>query len=180
MEYTLIRSRRKSVSMSINDAGLITVKAPMRTPLRVIEKFLNSKTDWVNRVQTKLLKRSSTYPVPNLDQTVIKTIRQEFRNDMMLLLDEFSTKMGLSYSKLRISSARTRWGSCSSNKTISLNWRLALVPPELRNYVAVHELAHLKHMNHSARFWDLVSEFDPQYKKHRKELQNYSHFLSRI
>ena len=85
---------------------------------------------------------------------------------------------GLNYTKLRLSSARTRWGSCSSLGTLSLTWRLILTPPESIDYVIVHELAHLLHKNHSKQFWDKVAEMMPDYAPRAAWLKQHSRQLS--
>lgn len=77
----------------------------------------------------------------------------------------------LDYNRLRITSAKTRWGSCSSRKTISLAWRLVMAPPEVADYVILHELAHLEHANHSMHFWARLAQLCPDYKLHRKWLK---------
>jgi hypothetical protein len=82
-----------------------------------------------------------------------KWYKQEFRSLIEERVEYYADMFGYKYDKLRISSAKTRWGSCSSNKTLSFVWRLVMAPMEVIDYVVVHELAHLKHMDHSARFW---------------------------
>lgn len=84
---------------------------------------------------------------------------------------ELARQHGFTYSSLRLSSARTRWGSCSARGTISLTWRLIMAPPAVIDYVILHELAHLKQRNHSARFWTLVETLDPEYRPHRSWLK---------
>ena len=79
----------------------------------------------------------------------------------------------LHYEKVKITSARTRWGSCSSRNTLSFSWRLMLTPPEVIEYVIIHELAHTMHHNHSKRFWTLMGKLMPDYKKLRKRLKDY-------
>jgi len=86
----------------------------------------------------------------------------------------FSTKLGVAMPTLILSSARTRWGSCNSRKEVRLNWRLLQAPPHLINYVICHELAHLKQMNHSAKFWAEVASIYPDYKSAEKELKAWS------
>jgi hypothetical protein len=99
---------------------------------------------------------------------------------MLVFLSQQSAKMNVHLTSPKLSTARTRWGSCSSKGDINLNWRLALIPQALRHYVAIHELAHLKHMNHSREFWRFVEEYDPEYKANRKALKAYSHFLKEL
>jgi len=85
-------------------------------------------------------------------------------------------ELGLLPKKVSIRGQKTRWGSCSSRGTVSFNWRLVMVPPEVLDYVVVHELIHLGEHNHSKRFWDKVAALDPRYKNHRswlKENQSY-------
>lgn len=93
-------------------------------------------------------------------------------------VSHWSEIMELYPSKIRITSASTRWGSCSSNKTISINWKLLLAPSEILDYVIIHELAHLAVMNHSTKFWHVVSKFCPNYKSRLKWLKDYGSKLT--
>ncbi|MEI8320791.1 MAG: SprT family zinc-dependent metalloprotease [Alphaproteobacteria bacterium] len=78
---------------------------------------------------------------------------------------EYATELGVSFQRITIRDARTRWGSCSSQGALNFNWRLTLAPFEVASYIAAHEVAHLKEMNHSPKFWKLVEQLDPHYKK---------------
>ena len=89
----------------------------------------------------------------------------------------FSSRMQLVPKSVRISSQRTLWGSCSSEGSISLNWRLVAAPKSVLDYIVVHELAHLKYLSHSSDFWSLVSHFCPDYKEHEMWLKNNVHAL---
>ncbi len=82
-------------------------------------------------------------------------------------------KINVSYSKINLRNQKTRWGSCSGKKTISLNWRLVHYPTQIIDYVIIHELTHLIHPNHSKKFWQQVAQFDPDYKQHRSYLKKY-------
>lgn len=84
---------------------------------------------------------------------------------------------GLSYKSIAITSAETRWGSCSSQKTLNFNWRLIMAPPEVIDYVVTHELAHLTEMNHSLAFWERVRKMYPLYRGHRTWLKRYGELL---
>ena len=83
----------------------------------------------------------------------------------------FAGIMNVTYGTLRLSSARTRWGSCSARGNLNFHWKLILMPPEILDYVVVHELAHRKEMNHSARFWAIVESVLPDYKERRQWLK---------
>ncbi|WP_297501165.1 SprT family zinc-dependent metalloprotease [Thermococcus sp.] len=95
------------------------------------------------------------------------------RPKIIALVDEYSRKMDVSPEKVFIRHQRSRWGSCSPKGNLNFNVRLVSVPPELREYVVVHELAHLKYMNHSKAFWELVGRFYPDYRGAREELQRW-------
>ena len=78
---------------------------------------------------------------------------------------------GGTYQRITIHAQKTRWGSCSGRGTLSFNWRLMLAPPRVLDYVVVHELCHLKHMDHSRNFWNAVAEVMPEYKEYKQWLK---------
>jgi predicted metal-dependent hydrolase len=86
---------------------------------------------------------------------------------------EFSQRMDLSYSRIFIRNQKSRWASCSFRKNLNFNWRLVMVPEAVLDYVVVHELCHLKEMNHSKSFWNLVAHYCPEWRLHRKWLNNH-------
>ncbi|MBI2858853.1 MAG: M48 family metallopeptidase [Chloroflexi bacterium] len=83
---------------------------------------------------------------------------------------EFATTMGLSPSRARVRTQRYRWGSCSQNHSLNFNTKLVMAPPEIADYVIIHELCHIREHNHSKKFWDTVERFDPDYRRHRRWL----------
>ena len=103
-----------------------------------------------------------------------QSLMRKAREYLPYRLEFWASKYGYSYSGIRLSHANTRWGSRSSSGTISLNIGLMKVPEPLRDYVILHELAHINHMDHSAEFWAEVGAHDPLYKRHRQQLQKFS------
>ena len=89
-------------------------------------------------------------------------------------VDELSARLGISYTRLTIRGQKTRWGSCSRKGNLSFNWKLLMAPEPVIDYVIIHELAHLKEMNHTKRFWAIVDEYCPQWRKYRKWLRDFN------
>lgn len=93
-------------------------------------------------------------------------------------IEKLTNALGISYKNISINSAQSRWGSCSTKGNINFSWKLFLAPPEIIEYVVIHEVCHLVHHNHGKEFWELVHSFDSDYKNHRKWLQTRGHTLS--
>lgn len=90
---------------------------------------------------------------------------------------EISNRMGLIYNKVSIRNQKSRWGSCSHKRNLSFNWKLIMLPEPVLDYVVIHELSHLSEMNHSIRFWNLVERYCPEWKNHRKWLNQHNGYL---
>jgi predicted metal-dependent hydrolase len=124
--------------------------------------------------------------LPNPENTaqiakkVVQWYRKQALTDFSRRLEILSAKLGVPTPTLFLSNARSRWGSCNSKQEIRLNWRLLQAPPNIINYVVAHELAHLKEMNHSAKFWTMVEKIYPDYKTAEKELKVWSAKLHQI
>lgn len=115
-----------------------------------------------------------------LQQLVTQWYKKLALLDFTRRVEVFAAKLGVTPPPVSLSSARSRWGSCSSRGDVRLNWRLMQAPPHIINYVVCHELAHLKHMNHSPKFWAQVAVLFPDFKQAEKDLKALSPQLHRI
>jgi predicted metal-dependent hydrolase len=100
--------------------------------------------------------------------------RRQARQRFERRADHYAAEMGIEYERIEIRNQRTKWGSCSATGTLGLNWRLMMAPPEIGDYIVVHELAHLRENNHSEAFWSIVSEYVPSYREHEEWLEQNS------
>lgn len=105
---------------------------------------------------------------PKSYHTVLKKFLLEFsKKEIKNRVENIAFENGFEYNNIAIRDQSTRWGSCSSKKNLNFNWRLIFAPEDILDYVIVHELCHLKEMNHSKKFWDLVGSIAPNYKQNR-------------
>lgn len=111
------------------------------------------------------------HPKVPVQVPLVKWYRQRAKEYLTQRAAFWSEKMGKAYNKIFIKDQESRWGSCSSLNNINLNWRIIMAPDEVIDYLIIHELAHLQEMNHSRRFWRLVGQYDPSFKKHVKWLR---------
>ena len=109
-------------------------------------------------------------------------LEQWYRTEATKLIneraDKLSSQLGTSYKRIVIRGQKTRWGSCSRKKNLSFNWKLIMAPQPVLDYVIIHELVHLKEMNHSKRFWELVAQYCPGWREHKKWLKQHEADLS--
>lgn len=154
---------------TVATSGKLTITVPTGTSDFLARRFLNSMR---KEIREKLpIKDPATQRARDAQKKILAKKAREY---LPYRLDFWATKYGYSYSGIRLSHANTRWGSRSSSGTISLNIGLMKVPEPLRDYVIIHELAHINHMDHSADFWHEVGEHDPNYKRHREQLKQFS------
>lgn len=159
----------RSVRFSVSPSGRLQMSVPQQLSDFRIKLYLNTNRKLI-REQIPL----SDPATQRARDAKKKILMKHAREYLPYRLEYFAKLYGYHYERCRLSHAATRWGSCSSTGTISLNIGLMQVPEILRDYVIIHELAHLNHMDHSAAFWQEVAQHDPRYKEHRKKLKMFS------
>jgi len=168
ISYQIIRSSRKTMSLEIKADGSVVVRAPLRLSEAKIQKFVEEKQEWILKNLEKIQKRDAQKE--NV-QKLSALERQHLQNKACVVIPRrvayYAEKLGVSYGKITLRQQKTRWGSCSSEKNLNFNWKLILAPPEVLDYVVVHELCHLKEMNHSKAFWDEVGKVMPEYETYK-------------
>lgn len=216
MRYELIRSSRKTLALTVDRDGKLTVRAPLRTPLVQIEAFLTEKRGWVEKTLRRLaalppkaepfgLKEGAQLPylgeivtvrfsdvarvslrdgallVPFGTQEpapVVRFLEAQARRELTARVGRLSQAVGLYPKTIRLTRAKGRWGSMSGRGTLSLNRALIHCPPEVIDYVVIHELCHIRQPNHSPAFWALVEQCLPDYRHRRDWLKARNHLIS--
>ena len=221
-DFTITRSKRKTVSIIVERSGTIRVLAPLKFPEKNIIQFISDKQNWIRKKMSDLDAHQTKKPTFEegshiefmggtiriayhvvqkkneefmcLVDAVIHYNRRDFsfnamledterwyRQQALMLFHErvayFSAILDRTPTKISIKTQHKRWGSCTSKGHILLNWRLILAPIEIIDYVIVHELCHLYHMDHSKRFWELVSKIDPHYADKRLWLKRHGSII---
>lgn len=172
MEYTIIRSNRRSLSITIDSDANLIVRAPRRMSDRTIAGFVASKRDWIEKHIEKVRKREAKRDeVPEFTEEERKALTKKARKIITEKVAYFAPIVGVDYGRIAIRKQRTVWGSCSSKGNLNFNYLLAVMPDEVVDYVVVHELCHRKEMNHSQRFWAEVAKVIPNHKALRKWLK---------
>ncbi len=170
MQIEIVRSKkRKTLMLSVNRAGVITVHAPHKMPDSTIWSFINEKQAWIEKSLLIQKQRAEAHPEPTADE--IKLLKQKAKEYLPKAVEYYGDLMGLRPTSVKITSAKTRFGSCSGKNGICFSYRLMMYPKEAIDYVVVHELAHIKHHDHSTSFWSLVAKYMPDYQKRRKLLK---------
>lgn len=213
----IIHSKRKNVALVILHDATLIVRAPMRTPLKYIEKLVEEKFSWIERKmqeannRPKAVKKTfqageeflylgNMYKFKLTDGLEIQ-ITDSFellfprvflwrsharmlcwyKKQAQEIIAErtkiIAKNLNLKYSTLKISNAKTNWGSCGPKNSLNFNWRLIMAPNSIIDYIIIHELVHILEKNHSQEFWKKVATVMPEYKKSRKWLKENSKVL---
>ena len=161
MEYKIVYSRIKNLYIHIKD-GEIIVKAPRRVSKKEIDKIVKSKEEWIKKTLAKTKIKSEKEKLYTDEE--FKSIVQDTANELI-------KETGLIPNKVRIRDIKYAWGSCSANKNVTISYKLIYYSKDAIKYVILHELCHIKYMNHSKDFWNLVATFMPNYKEIKKEFK---------
>ena len=216
--YDIVRSNRKTAAIQVRN-GTVTVRAPLKMPMRDISKFIASHEKWISDnlaasiklkrqrenfsldYGSRLLFRGDRYPIvgregssagfddeaffiphgltpAKIKPLCIRIYRMLAKSILPEMVRNFAIIMNVSPSAIKISGAKTRWGSCSSKKNVNFSWRLIMADDYIIKYVIVHELAHLYELNHSENFWTVVGLILPDYRERKKRLRAFQKRLA--
>lgn len=172
-----IRSKRKSISLEITKDLRVLVRAPYSMPDNDIQKFIKDKSSWLE--EHMILAKDKIKMMEQQEKTIQKLTMDEINqlaDKALKVIPErvayYAPIVGVNVGKITIRNQVSRWGSCSSKGNLNYNCLLMLTPPEVIDYVVVHELCHRRELNHSARFWDEVERVLPDYREAKEWLKN--------
>lgn len=180
-KITIIRSNRKTLSIELKPNEIIA-RAPARMREKEIYRFIDSKKSWIEKHLSKLNERQKVLgDLKPYTQEEIKQFTAKAKLDIPKRVELYAKKIGVTYNKITIRCQHTRWGSCSSKGNLNFNCILVLLPDEIIDSIVVHELCHIKQMNHSAKFYAEIDKVLPNYKQcHLWLKQNSGMYLNRI
>jgi len=171
--YIIKKSKRaRHLSLAVRYDASVVLTVPRRVSIAEAQKFFNTKIDWVkekidfykNNSPKRIDLRGSRAEYLKHKEAARKLIKSK--------LEKFNAFYNFEFNRLAIKNQATAWGSCSVKKNLNFNYRLFLLPETLSEYIVVHELCHLKEMNHGKKFWQLVEQTIPNHKQIRKSLKN--------
>ena len=177
IKIEIIRSSRKTLAIEIRPDMRVIVRAPYQASGNYIEQFISDRADWIvehlRKLEQKNRQCNEALPVKKLSNDEIKKLADKACTYSPGRVAHFAPLVDVTYGRITIRNQRTRWGSCSSRGNLNFNCLLMLTPPEVIDYVVVHELCHRKEMNHSWRFWDEVARVLPGYAEQEKWLKTH-------
>lgn len=208
-DYTVIRSNRKTMSVSVSSDNVITVRCPYSMSDFAVDEFINSKSDWLfrimaeNNIKRKYCESILSYreiylggqkvPLIFSDknriergavfvkdiESIKKTYIKHLSADLLDYAKQIAKQAKLRAADFSVRAYKSRWGCCDRKGFITFNWKLIMLPLYLQQYVIIHELCHTVHFNHSQKFWNLVAKLEPNYKLCRKNLKSFN-YLTRL
>jgi len=171
IEYTLkISKRAKKMRLAVCCGGDLVVTISHRMKESVAEKFMAKKADWIIE-KVAYFGQFKKAVSPKEDKKNYLEHRDEALELVEKRIEYLNKSLGYSFNKINIRNQKTRWGSCSCKGNLNFNYRVLFLPENVRDYIIVHELCHLKELNHSRRFWSLVKKVFPDYLNTKKELR---------
>lgn len=169
IEYTLIRSSRRTLSLEITRELIVLVRAPIRASKNEIDRFVESHEAWIKTHMEKQRQHAQNHPEPTEEEKQILFARA--KKELPEKVAHYAAIMGVHPAGITITGARKRYGSCSGKNRLCFTWRLMACPDEAIDSVVVHELAHIVHKNHGPKFYALIESVMPDYRERKKKLE---------
>lgn len=172
VSYDLKKNKRaKRMRLSVAHSGALSVMIPYRFPEQFVERFMYEHAKWILKQIEQF--RSQGGRFAHYGREHYLEHKEAARQLAHARLTHFNQFYNFSYGDISIRDQKTRWGSCSRSGNLNFNYKLAVVPEPIADYVIVHELCHCKEFNHSKRFWELVAQTIPNHKELRKQLKGF-------
>ena len=169
MTYEIVRSRRRTVALEVTREGRVVVRAPLLMTQGEIDRFVAAHADWLEKAKAKGAARQAAYPP--LTEAEIAVLRQRAKEVLPGKVAHYAAIMGVVPTSVKITAAKSRFGSCSGKNGICFSLYLMQYPEEAIDYVVVHELAHIRHHDHSSAFYAEVAKVMPDYRARMKLLK---------
>ncbi len=177
LEIVILRSARKTISLEMKPNGILQVKAPLRLSQRDIMEHVARHGNWIAK---QMERQKIVSEADALTEQELKALKKRARQVFLERTAYFAPLVGVDYGSITVRLQKSRFGSCSRQGNLNYNAALLLAPPEVLDYVVVHELCHRKHMDHSREFWQEVDRVFPGYRSHKNWLkENGSLILAR-
>lgn len=162
-EYKLVRSRRKSISLQIDDNCELVVRAPLKMPKKEIDDMVARHEGWIKKHMPAARERMEN--AQSITPELLARLTERAMVEIPPRVEHYAKLMGVEPTGIKITSARKRFGSCSGRNSLCFSCLLMLYPPEAVDCVVVHELAHIRHHDHSAAFYAFIHKFMPNYRQ---------------
>ncbi|MBI2056550.1 MAG: M48 family metallopeptidase [Candidatus Sungbacteria bacterium] len=171
ISYTLRKSRNaRRVRIAVQSDASVVVTVPYVAGEEIAERFLQDKMQWV-LAKIAFFRGLEKVPMVRYGKRDYAVYKENARVLAERKVAHFNVRYGHEYRNIRIKNQKTCWGSCSKKGNLNFNFRILFLPEHVQDYIVVHELCHLKELNHSKRFWGLVAQAVPEYLQIRKELR---------
>ena len=178
METIVIRSRRKTLSMQVKGDGQVEIRAPLRTSDAEIRRFLETHRRWLEKhLQKAQALQQAKAGVRKLTAAETAELKKKAKRILPERVAYWAPLIGVRPGRIAVRCQKTRWGSCSARGNLNFNCLLMLAPEGVIDSIVVHELCHLKHMNHSKRFYAEIEKVLPDYRQHQQWLKDNGEFL---
>lgn len=172
----IVRCRRRTIGLRVGVDARLVVRVPLRASERSIQDVLRQKHQWIVSAQEKMRRRQAEMAPPIPPQFV-----REYKRQALQIISSrvqyYAALMQLSPAAIKVNSARRRWGSCSVRGFLNFSYRLIFAPLTAIDYVVVHELAHMRYLNHSRAFWNVVESVLPDFRQPHRWLKDHGHKL---